>query len=43
MKHASLGGLDVFRVGLGAMTAVGVYTTGGGSMTPSRSAPSTVR
>jgi len=30
MKHISLGGLDVSRVGLGAMTMAGVYTTGGG-------------
>src|SRR5215218_6530865 len=30
MKHVSLGGLDVSRSGLGAMTMAGVYTTGGG-------------
>jgi aryl-alcohol dehydrogenase-like predicted oxidoreductase len=30
MKHVSLGGLDVSRVGLGAMTMAGTYTTGGG-------------
>ncbi len=30
MKHLSLGGLDVSRVGLGAMTMAGIYTTGGG-------------
>jgi aryl-alcohol dehydrogenase-like predicted oxidoreductase len=30
MKHASLGGLDVSRIGLGAMTMAGTYTTGGG-------------
>jgi aryl-alcohol dehydrogenase-like predicted oxidoreductase len=30
MKHASLGGLDVSRIGLGAMTMAGMYTTGGG-------------
>ncbi|MGW6754986.1 aldo/keto reductase [Streptomyces sp. NPDC055006] len=30
MKHISLGGLDVSRIGLGAMTMVGTYTTGGG-------------
>ncbi|MDT3446826.1 aldo/keto reductase [Pseudofrankia sp. BMG5.37] len=30
MKHVSLGGLDVSRIGLGAMTMAGVYTTGGG-------------
>jgi aryl-alcohol dehydrogenase-like predicted oxidoreductase len=30
MKHVSLGGLDVSRIGLGAMTMVGVYTTGAG-------------
>ena len=28
MKHVSLGGLDVSRIGLGAMTMSGVYTTG---------------
>src|SRR3954467_8431419 len=27
MKHVSLGGLDVSRIGLGAMTMSGVYTT----------------
>lgn len=26
MKHVSLGGLDVSRIGLGAMTMAGVYT-----------------
>src|SRR6195952_5352814 len=30
MKHISLGGLDVSRIGLGAMTMAGIYTTGGG-------------
>lgn len=30
MKHVSLGGLDVSRIGLGAMTMAGTYTTGGG-------------
>jgi aryl-alcohol dehydrogenase-like predicted oxidoreductase len=30
VKHVSLGGLDVSRIGLGAMTMAGVYTTGGG-------------
>ncbi|MER5527674.1 aldo/keto reductase [Streptomyces sp. NPDC002677] len=30
MKHISLGGLDVSRIGLGAMTMSGTYTTGGG-------------
>jgi aryl-alcohol dehydrogenase-like predicted oxidoreductase len=30
MKHASLGGLNVSRIGLGAMTMAGIYTTGGG-------------
>src|SRR5215204_6518790 len=30
MKQVSLGGLDVSRIGLGAMTMAGVYTTGGG-------------
>src|SRR3954470_25050316 len=30
MQHVSLGGLDVSRIGLGAMTMAGVYTTGGG-------------
>lgn len=29
MKHLSLGGLDVSRIGLGAMTMAGTYTTGG--------------
>src|SRR5579863_4582474 len=29
MKHISLGGLDVSRIGLGAMTMAGVYTSGG--------------
>ncbi|HVV74491.1 MAG TPA: aldo/keto reductase [Mycobacteriales bacterium] len=29
MKHVSLGGLDVSRIGLGAMTMAGLYTTGG--------------
>ncbi|MGW3981918.1 aldo/keto reductase [Streptomyces mirabilis] len=29
-KHISLGGLDVSRIGLGAMTMAGTYTTGGG-------------
>ncbi len=31
MKHVSLGGLDVSRIGLGAMTMAGVYTTGAGT------------
>ncbi|MEU9313804.1 aldo/keto reductase [Streptomyces sp. NPDC048256] len=30
MMHVSLGGLDVSRIGLGAMTMAGTYTTGGG-------------
>ena len=30
MKHVSLGGLNVSRIGLGAMTMAGVYTTGAG-------------
>jgi aryl-alcohol dehydrogenase-like predicted oxidoreductase len=30
MKHVNLGGLDVSRIGLGAMTMAGVYTSGGG-------------
>ncbi|MGE0306448.1 MAG: aldo/keto reductase [Acidimicrobiia bacterium] len=30
MKHVSIGGLDVSRIGLGAMTMAGMYTTGGG-------------
>lgn len=30
MKNAHLGGLDVSRIGLGAMTMAGTYTTGGG-------------
>ena len=30
MKRASLGGLDVSRIGLGAMTMAGVYTSEGG-------------
>src|SRR5688572_27963748 len=30
MKHVSLGGLDVSRIGLGAMTMAGIYTTEGG-------------
>ncbi|MEU7513660.1 aldo/keto reductase [Streptomyces sp. NPDC042898] len=30
MKHVSLGGLDVSRIGLGAMTMAGTYTTGEG-------------
>ena len=30
MKHVSLGGLDVSRIGLGAMTMAGFYTTGAG-------------
>ncbi|GGV58446.1 aldo/keto reductase [Streptomyces massasporeus] len=30
MKHVTLGGLDVSRIGLGAMTMAGMYTTGGG-------------
>jgi aryl-alcohol dehydrogenase-like predicted oxidoreductase len=30
MKHVSLGRLDVSRIGLGAMTMAGTYTTGGG-------------
>src|SRR6266545_484117 len=30
MKHVCLGGLDVSRIGLGAMTMAGYYTSGGG-------------
>ena len=30
MKHATLGGLKVSRIGLGAMTMAGTYTSGGG-------------
>src|SRR6266508_6329009 len=30
MKHVTLGGLDVSRIGLGTMTMAGIYTTGGG-------------
>jgi aryl-alcohol dehydrogenase-like predicted oxidoreductase len=30
MKHVCLGGLDVSRIGLGAMTMAGTYTGGGG-------------
>jgi aryl-alcohol dehydrogenase-like predicted oxidoreductase len=30
MRHVSLGGLDVSRIGLDAMTMAGTYTTGGG-------------
>ncbi len=30
MKNAHLGSLDVSRIGLGAMTLAGIYTTGGG-------------
>jgi aryl-alcohol dehydrogenase-like predicted oxidoreductase len=30
MKHVLLGGLDVSRIGLGAMTMAGIYTTGAG-------------
>ena len=30
MKHVTLGGLDVSRIGLGAMTMAGTYTSGGG-------------
>ena len=30
MKYVSLGGLDVSRIGLGAMTMAGIYTSGGG-------------
>ena len=30
MKHVSLGGLNVSRIGLGAMTMAGIYTTGAG-------------
>ena len=30
MKNARLGSLDVSRIGLGAMTMAGTYTTGGG-------------
>ena len=41
MKHVSLGGLDVSRIGLGAMTMAGTYTGAGAWMTRSRSAPST--
>src|SRR5512132_653128 len=31
MKHISLGGLDVSRIGLGAMSMSGYYNTGAGS------------
>ena len=41
MKNAPLGDLVVSRIGLGAMTMAGTYTTGGPLTTPSRSAPST--
>src|SRR3954467_4058462 len=30
MKYATLGGLQVSRLGLGAMTMAGMYTSGGG-------------
>jgi aryl-alcohol dehydrogenase-like predicted oxidoreductase len=30
MKHVAIGGLDVSRIGLGAMTMAGTYTSGGG-------------
>src|SRR6185436_4584740 len=30
MKNASLGALEVSRIGLGAMTMAGIYTSGGG-------------
>ena len=30
MKHVSVGGLDVSRIGLGTMTMAGTYTSGGG-------------
>src|SRR5690348_17046068 len=30
MKHIKIGGLEVSRIGLGAMTMAGYYTTGGG-------------
>ncbi|GAA2986526.1 aldo/keto reductase [Streptosporangium longisporum] len=30
MRHVSLGGLEVSRIGLGAMTMAGTYTSGGG-------------
>jgi aryl-alcohol dehydrogenase-like predicted oxidoreductase len=30
VNHISLGGLDVSRIGLGAMTMAGTYTSGGG-------------
>ena len=30
MKHVTIGGLDISRIGLGAMTMAGTYTTGGG-------------
>ena len=30
MRHVCLGGLDVSRIGLGAMTMAGTYTSGGG-------------
>ena len=29
MKHVTLGGLDVSRIGLGTMTMAGIYTSGG--------------
>ena len=31
MKHISIGGLDVSRIGLGAMTMAGYYNIGAGS------------
>lgn len=41
MKNAHLGSLDVSRIGLGAMTMAGTYTTGVASTMTSPSAPST--
>ena len=43
MKHISLGGLDVSRIGLGAMSMAGDLHQRRGPTTPSRSAPSTGR
>ena len=36
MKHISLGGLDVSRIGLGAMSMSGTYNIGEGSATGAR-------
>ena len=43
MKHVSLGGLDVSRIGLGAMTMAGTYTSGGGLDDAESIRPSTGR